>query len=96
MYRRWVAKKLCLDRSRLASRLAVSIRVDKVVPREEVRDGGELRAVALRVVVQLEQRHGEQLHVFGHCENLCRRAEGLEKQGWMMCESREKESKEER
>lgn len=48
-----------------------SIRVNEVVSRKEVGDGGELGAVALRVVVEFEQWYCEQLHVFGYCENLC-------------------------
>ncbi len=38
-------------------RMLHSIRVDKVVSREEMRDGGELGTVSLRVVVELEERY---------------------------------------
>lgn len=36
-----------------------------------MRDGGELRAVSGRVVVQFEERDGEELHVLGNAEDLC-------------------------
>src|SRR5699024_10882825 len=43
----------------------------EVVAREKVRDGGELGSVASGVVVQLKQRHGEELHVLGNRKDLC-------------------------
>ena len=44
--------------------------VDEVVSRQEMRNGSELWAVSLRVVVELEERHSEKLHVLGHREDL--------------------------
>lgn len=49
------------------------IRVDKVVPAQKVRDSTQLRTVAGRVVVELEERHSQQFHVFRNSQHLCDR-----------------------
>ena len=57
------------------------------LPRKKVRDGGELRAIAMwmsagaytqpvrdvpsSIVIQLEERDGKELHVLRNSQNLC-------------------------
>ena len=36
-----------------------------------MRNGGELWSIPRGVVIQLEERDGEELHVFGYSEDLC-------------------------
>lgn len=50
--------------------LAVLVDKLKVVAAEQVGDGGQLGAVSLRVFVELEERHREELHVLRDAENL--------------------------
>lgn len=43
----------------------------KVVTREQMRDRGQLRAVARSVVIEFEEWDGEELHVLWYAKNLC-------------------------
>ena len=48
--------------------LCVLFRVDEAESAERLREGGDDGSVALRVVVELEERRGHQLVVLGHGE----------------------------
>lgn len=47
------------------------LQIHPMEAREELRQVGDDGSVALRIIVELEQRHGEELQIPWHCEHAC-------------------------